>query len=74
MTIGEAMKEARIKKEYSQNQLSIKSGVLLLSISKYERGETFPNILNLISIADALGVTLDELVGRKVNKNDTQKV
>ena len=66
MTIGEAIKMAREGKGYSQQGLAIKSGVHPQNISQWERGTAFPTIINLIPIADALGITLDELVGRTV--------
>lgn len=69
MTIGEGIKKARKEKGLTQAQLAAEAGVLTISISFYETGRTFPSVLNLISIADALGVTLDDLVGRTV-KND----
>lgn len=62
------MKKARTDKGYSQSKLSIKSGINTMSISQWERGKAFPTIINLIPIADALGVTLDELVGRNVKR------
>ena len=66
MTIGQAMKKARLDKGYSQARLSMKSGISSQNISYWEHGISFPTIINLIPIADALGVTLDELVGRTV--------
>lgn len=68
MTKGEAMKKARMDKGYSQNKLSIKAGISVQNISQWERDKVFPTIINLIPIADALGVTLDELVGRNVKR------
>lgn len=68
LTIGEAMKKARLEKGFSRSRLSLKSGIAVQNINKWERGETFPTIINLIPIADVLGVTLDELVGRTVEK------
>lgn len=66
MTIGQAIKKARLDKGYSQYKLSIKSGISSQNISYWENEISFPTIINLIPIADALGVTLDELVGRTV--------
>lgn len=68
MTIGEAIKKARESVGYSQNKLSIKSGICVQSISNWELGKAFPSIINLIPIADALNISLDELVGRKYDK------
>ena len=58
------MKAARKKAGYTQQKLSDITGVYRLSISLYERDQTVPKIMNLLSIADALHVSLDELVGR----------
>ena len=69
MTIGESIKKAREDKGYSLNKLSMKSGIFFTTISSWEQGRAFPTIINLIPIADALGVTLDELVGRNVKSN-----
>ena len=66
MTIAEAMKKARLDKGYSQAKLCQKTGISNACISFYENGIVFPGVLNLIDIADALGITLDELVGRTV--------
>ena len=67
MTIGEGIKKARTEKGWTQAQLAIEAGILSLSVSFYETGRTYPSVLNLISIADALEVSLDELVGRKLH-------
>lgn len=68
MTIGEWMRKARTDKGWTQLQLARESGVNLISISFYENGKTYPSLLNLISIADALNITIDELIGRKETK------
>lgn len=70
MTIGEAIRTARERKGYSRNKLALKAGIHQQSISNWERGLSFPNIIMLIPVADALNISLDELVGRnKVEKN-----
>ena len=66
MTIGEAIKKARKAKGYTLAELEAKSGVSRQSIARWEKGIVFPNIMPLISVADVLEVTLDELVGRTV--------
>lgn len=70
MTIGEAIKKARLDKGYSQTKLSMKTGVPSTTIVMWEKGRSFPNVINLLPIADVLGVTLDELVGRTAKKED----
>lgn len=70
MTISEAIRTARESKGYSRNKLALKAGINQQSISNWELGLSFPNIIMLIPVADALNISLDELVGRnKVEKN-----
>ena len=60
----------RIKKEKGIKNYEIhkRTGVLESTLSEFERGKhTDLRISTLIKIADALDVTLDELVGRKKN-------
>ena len=67
----------RIKKEKGINNYEIhkKSGVLESTLSEFERGKhTDLRISTLIKIADALDVTLDELVGRNNGWNLTQGI
>jgi transcriptional regulator with XRE-family HTH domain len=63
-TIGEAIRKARKEKGMTQAQLAAAADIYSMYISHYETGKKFPSILNLIAIADALGVSLDYLVGR----------
>lgn len=64
MTIGESIRKIRKERGLSASQLSIKSKVPYHSVYAWESGKCFPSLMNLISIADALDVSLDELVGR----------
>ena len=67
----------RIKKEKGINNYEIhkRTGVLESTLSEFERGKhTDLRISTLIKIADALGVTLDELVGRSEGWNLTQGI
>lgn len=64
-TIGEAMKRARKSRGLTQKELAELSGVYRSAISEYECGTRFPGALILWSIADALGIDIDVLVGRR---------
>lgn len=64
MTIGESIRKHRKAKRVLQKELAESIGVHQVQISWWETGRTFPNILNCISLADALQITIDELVGR----------
>lgn len=68
MTIGEYIRKARRDRGFTQIQLSVLSGVSTQAITAWETGRMFPSIISLIPVADALGITLDELVGRTVAK------
>lgn len=57
-----ALREVRKHKGVTQVELAEKTGLLQQTISKYENGENLPLIDIAAKIADALGVTLDELV------------
>ena len=70
LTIGEAIKKARVAKRYTKADLARKTGLSYQTLDKWEKGKTYPNVFNLIPIADALGVTLDELVGRTVKADE----
>lgn len=66
LTIGEAIKKARIDKGLSRSELSFEARVPVQNIYQWETDRAYPSIINLIPVADVLGVTLDELVGRTV--------
>lgn len=62
-TLAANLRAARAKKKYSQDDLARESHVLRQSIQKYETGETDPGAKNLMALADALGVSPNELLG-----------
>ena len=63
MNIGSVISQLRDKNGFSQSDLADKSQVSRVMIGKYERGEAIPSIDAAKKIADALGVSLDYLVG-----------
>lgn len=56
------LKEVRRKRKITQVELSDLSGVTQQNISEYELGIKTPKLDTAAKLADALGVTLDELV------------
>lgn len=56
------LRKVRSEKKVTQAELADKLDVSQQHISAYERGERIPGIDAAARIADALGVTLDELV------------
>jgi len=67
-TIGEIIKKARLDRGYTQKELAEKAGIGVGCIETWEAGTSYPNVINLIPVADVLGMTLDELTGRKIVK------
>ncbi|WP_163411590.1 helix-turn-helix domain-containing protein [Flavobacterium ajazii] len=64
MNTGTIISQLRDKNSFSQSDLAEKSQVSRVMIGKYERGEAVPSIDAAKKIADALGVSLDYLVGQ----------
>lgn len=62
--IGKSIKINRIAQNYTQKQLAQKIGVTHAAISYWENGVNIPNVKDCWLLADALGITTDELVGR----------
>ena len=61
MTFGNKLKTIRTEKGYSQELLASKIGVKKQTISRYENSEREPNIRTAKRIANALGISLEEL-------------
>lgn len=62
--IGKSIKVNRIAQNYTQKQLAQKIGVTHAASSYWENGVNIPNVKDCWLLADALGITIDELVGR----------
>lgn len=62
--IGKSIKVNRIAQNYTQKQLTQKIGVTHAAISYWENGVNILNVKDCWLLADALGITIDELVGR----------
>ena len=58
------LKYFREKANLSQAQLAKSAGIAVNSYQRYEYGEREPKISTVIRIANALGITIDELCGQ----------
>jgi len=65
MNIGENIKRCRLEKGMTQEQLANIVGVSNQAVSKWECDGSIPDGLLFVPIADALGVTTDNLFGRE---------
>ena len=65
MNFGKILLELRKQKNITQEALAAELGVTAAAISKWENGNTLPDILMLCALADFFDITTDELLGRK---------
>jgi transcriptional regulator with XRE-family HTH domain len=62
--VGKTIQEFRLARGLSQSQLAAAAGVPFRSLQNYEQGHRTVPLAAAARLADALGVTLDELAGR----------
>ena len=74
-TIGFQIQSLRKSKGYTQNQLGDMVGVSFQAVSKWERGETLPDIGTFVTLAEVLDTTIDHLLhgGKKVTEYKGRK-
>ena len=70
ISIGNRIKEIRMAKGWTQAKLAEESGIEPSNISHIERAATKLSLPTLVSIANALGATLDEIVYGSLIKSD----
>ena len=67
MLIGKRIKDLRVEKGMSQQDLGDLVGVTKVSICGYENGTRTPSLETFDLLADIFGVTTDYLLGREVS-------
>lgn len=60
---GERLAALRQGRGHSQEQVAMRLGVTRQAISRWERGESIPDIDNLVSLAGVYQTSVDELLG-----------
>jgi transcriptional regulator with XRE-family HTH domain len=68
LTTGQAMRLAREIAGYSQRGLSQAAGLSKNMVGMYEADRTQPSLYALISLADVLGISIDEYIGHQIKK------
>ncbi|MBR4726818.1 MAG: helix-turn-helix transcriptional regulator [Clostridia bacterium] len=69
LLIGETIKRLRRERDLTQEEVAAHLGISFQSISKWERGEGYPDITMLPALANYFGISVDELLGM----NELQK-
>ena len=67
MKIGDKLKNARLKKSMTQEEVAEKLFVSRQSISNWENNKTYPDIGNVIALSDLYQISLDELLKGRDN-------
>ena len=62
MEISMCIKDARQKNNISQESLAEQLGVSRQTISSWENGKSYPDIVSIIKISDIFDISLDELL------------
>jgi transcriptional regulator with XRE-family HTH domain len=62
-TMRTQLKEWRTKRGWSLRELAAESGVHHMSLYRLESGKLDPQLSTLLKLCDALGITLNQLVG-----------
>jgi len=60
--IGEKIKEERLKKEWTQEQLGKELSVSRSAVSSWEVGRNYPDLETIVIISDLFGISLDQLL------------
>jgi len=70
ISIGNKIKEFRLKNQLTQQQLALLIGVSNKAISKWENNEGYPDIQNLKRLAEIFNTTVDYLISDKYKTNE----
>lgn len=69
---GKLIKEARMQKNYTQSELGNLLGVSNKAVSRWETGESFPDVGILENLASILGVSIQDIItGDKEEKENS---
>lgn len=71
MSFADNLMQLRKMNDLSQEELAEKIGVSRQTLSKYETGESLPDIEKCKVLADVFGVSLDDLISYEKNGKDT---
>lgn len=70
ITLADNLRKLRRDKDLTQEELGNLLGISYQSVSKWERGEGYPDIIMLPIIANYFGITVDTLIGNDITSRD----
>ena len=73
MSIGENIRNLRVERDLTQEQLAEQMDVSFQAVSSWERNETKPETLKLIKLAEVMDVSLNTIVDDRKNNFKTKK-
>lgn len=62
MALGERLKKSRMNKGYSQGDVAAHLTISRQSISKWENGNSYPDLDNLVKLSAYYEVSIDDLL------------
>ena len=71
---GCLIKEARMKKNYTQNELGDLLGVTNKAVSRWENGDSFPDVGLLENLSEILDIRIQDIVTGEKTANDNSAV
>lgn len=74
MNFNEKLVKLRKQKGLSQEELGYKLNVTRQTVSKWELGETTPEMNKLVELSKIFGVSLDELTSETESNNEVDKI
>lgn len=74
-TIGEFLATQRKLKGYTQSQVAEKLGISNRTLSAWEQGRSYPDVLTLPALAELYGVTMEEIInGERASSKDSAEI
>ncbi|MCI3028266.1 helix-turn-helix domain-containing protein [Desemzia sp. C1] len=76
MKIGDKIKEERLRKEWTQEQLAQLLNVSRSTVSSWEVARNYPDLETIVAISDLFGISLDRLLreDKQMAKDTTKKL
>ena len=69
---GQLIRRLRSEKKLTQKQLADVLNVSDKAVSKWERGQGFPDVSLLRELSDVLGINAEKLLDGQLNQSNTQ--